>query len=293
MTNDYTTLYLIGNGFDLFHCLPTKYSDFHTFLKHNFPDLEEDLQEYFMLKCDVNYLWKSFEDDLQTFNNSYFFEHINEIDPLEEGFKLSQIYGLEDDLQQAVKELISKLKEAFFSWVDSIIIDDVPSKCVLKSNSFFISFNYTMVLEEIYKIPTERILHVHGDVINDFEELIFGHGASYEEEETFDKNGEPTRTPFTNALSISKNPLYSLQKKVDAIISGNLEKFESFKDVKEIIVLGHSLGDVDIPYFKKISFYAKNAFWRVSFYNDDEEVEFKSKLQSIGINEGKIQMFKL
>ena len=45
-------------------------------------------------------------------------------------------------------------------------------------DSFFINFNYTDVLEGLYKILEERVLHIHGRSSKS-EHLIYGHNNSF------------------------------------------------------------------------------------------------------------------
>lgn len=45
-------LFIIGNGFDLYNGLKTRYSDFHSFISKNCNDLENDIENYFSFKVD-------------------------------------------------------------------------------------------------------------------------------------------------------------------------------------------------------------------------------------------------
>ena len=55
------------------------------------------------------------------------------------------------------------------------------------------------------------------------------------------------------------------------IISQNNDFFDSLTNIRQIIVLGHSLNDVDLPYFDKIiQATGKNALWKFSFYNKED-----------------------
>ena len=63
-------LYIIGNGFDLAHRLPTQYWDFRTYLENLYPDfLNSFEQHYYIYPKDAdeykkNLLWNSFESNL-------------------------------------------------------------------------------------------------------------------------------------------------------------------------------------------------------------------------------------
>lgn len=60
-------LFIVGNGFDRAHDLPTSYWDFRTFLETNYPDfLESFEQHYYIVSNDSeefkrNLLWNDFE----------------------------------------------------------------------------------------------------------------------------------------------------------------------------------------------------------------------------------------
>ncbi|WP_282133009.1 AbiH family protein [Cellulophaga baltica] len=53
-------LYIIGNGFDIYHGINSKYSNFKYYVEENDNDLYEMLEEYF----DTDSLWSDFEETL-------------------------------------------------------------------------------------------------------------------------------------------------------------------------------------------------------------------------------------
>ena len=66
------------------------------------------------------------------------------------------------------------------------------------------------------------------------------------------------------------------------------------KDITEIIVLGHSLNDIDILYFKEISKRTRpDAKWVVSYYEAEELNTHKNKIINIGIETSRISMIKI
>ena len=70
------------------------------------------------------------------------------------------------------------LQYCFEKWVDNCQKSITAPKYIHieKEDSFFINFNYTDVLEMLYKIPEERVLHIHGRS-SKHERLIYGHNA--------------------------------------------------------------------------------------------------------------------
>lgn len=283
-------LFVIGNGFDLYHDLPTSYNDFNKFVIENRPDLENTFEEYFKLSTNKDYLWTDFENDLGSFDSNTFFNDINQIDVLDEKFRPSFIYSLEDDLEQETKILINNVREAFEDWLTEISLESTKRKLCLDEKSIFLNFNYTLTLEEVYQIPSEKVLHIHGDIENNQESFIFGHNKNLKLEPNFDKNGESNRAPFSDSEDNAKYPFFALQKPVKDIMRECDSFFKNLKEINQIIILGHSLNSSDIPYFKRIKKHAPEAAkWKISFYSDDEKATHLKSLQKIGIEESRIE----
>lgn len=57
-------LYIIGNGFDIGHGIPCKYSDFYTYLERNREDVLEEMGQYYYVDSDSE-LWSDFERGLE------------------------------------------------------------------------------------------------------------------------------------------------------------------------------------------------------------------------------------
>ncbi|SDI14090.1 bacteriophage abortive infection AbiH family protein [Chryseobacterium jejuense] len=287
-------LYIIGNGFDLYHDLPTSYNDFHQFVIENHQDLENTFEEYFQLSYNDKCLWKDFENDLGTFDWKAFSDEINQIDVLDDNFRPSFIYGLEDDLEQETKILVNSIKEVFEDWLTDLNLEYTKRKLLLEEDSIFLNFNYTLTLEEVYQIPAGKILHIHGDVENNLGDLTFGHNKSLKTQPEFDSDGETTRTQFSDSEANAQQPFYALQKPVDDVLSENESFFKNLRETNEIIILGHSLNSVDMPYFANIKKYVvESSRWKVSFYSDGEKATHLNSLQKIGIDESRIEFFKM
>lgn len=287
-------LYIIGNGFDLYHKLPTKYADFHKFILQCQAKVQVLFDTYFQLKFDKEYLWTDFENDLGTFKWRTFYEDINNIDVLDDHFKPSSIYSLEDNITQETDEMIDLIREAFENWLSSISLDFVTPNLTLDTSSKFLNFNYTMTLEEVYYVANENILHIHGDVENSQGSLIFGHNKRLKRSPKFDTHGESTRTLFSDSEDMTKYPFYAFRKPVTDIISENKDFFNYMVNVEEVIVLGHSLNSVDIPYFRKIEKICNAKIkWRISYFNDLSKAKLLTSFQKIGVATDRIEFFKM
>lgn len=270
------SLYIIGNGFDRYYGLPSRYADFHLYVKDYYPELLEKMERYFDLS-EEDQLWRSFEEDLCHYDSGDFLDTYNHIDVTAESFKYSELYGMTDEVDEESGSLVEEIREAFITWVESFnfpeLSESIYDPLNLDVTARFINFNYTDTLEELYQVPKDRILYIHNNANAGDGELIFGHAQEKDDKEvpTFDEDGEPTRTPFTDAENASRAPFYELQKDTKAVLKQHRACFKSLKDVEEVIILGHSLGKVDWPYFRAITKLAPQAQWKLSYYGEGEK----------------------
>jgi len=278
-------LYVIGNGFDLLHDLPTKYEHFYRFAE----ELLDEISEFYNLTISNGGLWKDFENDLGKFSWRSFYSTHNHIDVTAENFKPSMLYCLQDDLENESDDHVASIRSRFEEWINDIDISVAKKTMDICFESRYLSFNYTSTLQHVYKIDPKQILHIHGNAQN-YDDLIFGHGITIEKEPDFDEDGEPTRTPFSDAEGASMYPLYALQKPVEELLRQHEDFFQSLSYVDNVIVIGHSLSPVDLPYFKRIAECAQNAVWTFYYYNPSLVEEFREKLIECGICSSKIEL---
>jgi hypothetical protein len=73
-------------------------------------------------------------------------------------------------------------------------------------------------------------------------------------------------------------------KPTEKIIEANIDKFEKLSEVRDVYVLGHSMADVDMPYFEKImASVLRKAAWRVSYFGDDERESHATQLKGLNV----------
>ncbi|MGJ1318751.1 bacteriophage abortive infection AbiH family protein [Sphingobacterium spiritivorum] len=294
-------LYILGNGFDLHHKLKTRYADFHDFLRVHNQDIEFALEMYFNFQVDSNYLWKCFEDDLAHYNYQEFFDAHNGIDIMSESFKPSECYGLEDEIIESTDSFVGRIRSSFEDWLLSI---EYPSPRDLSNDilldldpkALFLNFNYTDTLTELYGISRDRILYIHNNASDQFGDLIFGHGQDQEDEpedNEIDENGDSNRTMFTDSERASRYPFYALKKDTESVLKNNRDFFRSLKDVSEIIVLGHSYGYVDLPYFKEVKDNIKKSKWKMAYYSQSDFVNCQTAIEICEIPRDQIEMIRI
>ncbi|MUK79125.1 hypothetical protein GNP84_19830 [Aliivibrio fischeri] len=278
-------LYIIGNGFDLWHGLPTSYSQFYDFAKETLDDVEN----YYLFDLHDHEPWHDFENALGAFCWEDFYDYHNEVDIQSDDFKPSHIYGLEDELTEQTDLHVESIKESFLNWVEQIDVNKANEKMVFPENSHFINFNYTSSLQLIYGIENEKIFHIHGQAKTS-DELIFGHGKHIVNKPEIDENGESTRSMFSDAESAAKYPLFALRKPVDELLEQYNSFFEQLHDIEKIVVIGHSINVIDLPYFKRLAEQLPTTKWKVCCYTENEKIEHLQKLINININKELISM---
>lgn len=192
------------------------------------------------------------------------------------------VYGLEDDITEQADNLVDVIRSQFHEWIESIPVEDADAKFDFRFPGQFISFNYTPLLQTVYEIPDDLVFHIHGSV-SEYDDLIFGHGESMEEEPEQDEYGDSNRTLFTDAEGAAKYPFCALQKPVDDILNRNLDYFESLNNIEAVVVIGHSFNEIDIPYIQKISEVALGSKWVVSQYSETEGKSHARQSEKCGV----------
>lgn len=301
------TLYIIANGFDLHHSIPSGYDDFQIWLKDKSPSLYEQVSTAF---GDLDYYekWCDFEESLASFEAAGFVEEIvrdNYPNPASDDFRDRDWHAAEIMAEGELKYLFKRIRKAFGLWVSDLKKDykkdHIGRKIHLDAkDAFFITFNYTSTLETLYQVPSEQILHIHGHAqkYEDWESLVLGHGKDYEDvKKDLNINVDNGEFPFVedNVSRVTVSIVANQRKPVEEIIASNKELFEQFKHVKEVNVFGFSWSDIDLPYIEKITSVidTKAVQWNVSYHSKDNKDEYKDKLCSLGIPVENIKMIKL
>lgn len=273
------TLYIIGNGFDLHHNLPTQYSDFSKYIQKKNVELYNTLENC----CKFDYKWRDFEDKLDTFS-------INSLSKYNEEFRKYDgvEYNLSAILVQAkerIRYLPNDLNNWIFETIDYPDLKDVEEPIDFQSEALFLTFNYTKTLENVYNIENKNIWHIHNfasKVISNkdnsfpdelqLSDIIVGYDENKKiSVPNFEFENQICGTNFEEILSW-------LKKKTHSIIKKNQTKFYQYNSVEKVIILGHSLGDCDIPYFQEIEKrISSGATFEISYYNDNAKQDLENQ----------------
>lgn len=274
-------LFVIGNGFDLFHNLKTGYKDFFDFSEKYYTGMLDELIEYFdHLEIDEN--WYDFEDSLSYLNDSKISEvlRVSKFGNLVEGIKAVEVYF------ESIKEVLDFLLLQWAFHISNNELDDTEQIFRFRETDEFITFNYTEILENIYSINSKRVLHIHGSASGDVGNLIYGHNNC----QFYDNIFEITRieSEQNNFMLDSESELsrkiameaMKLAKPVDRILDCNISKLTRKYD--EIAFIGHSYSKVDMAYFNSII--SENKKSKIIFHCHDEKTKLRL-FSAIDLNE--------
>jgi hypothetical protein len=294
-------LFIIGNGFDLAHGLPTTYEDFHQYLIRRYPEAEDlnvtfdissihtpdggelyDESEVasFLIKviseAEEYGQWSDFEASLGRLNlEEYLAEMASWLDD-DDDDDLWKRARRNEDTSRHFYRVVTKIHDIFPEWIDSIHLRGVkPKKSFMniidKKNDLFLTFNYTRVLEEIYEV--ENVFHIHGEQGGP---VIIGHGENRDEDFYYRYTGSEY---YLNDLH------KALRKDTEGVIRQSNIFFRGLKNIETIFSYGFSFSDVDLPYIRGImnSHNTKNVTWYLNnFDNEEKRARYQDKIRSCG-----------
>jgi hypothetical protein len=295
-----TTLYIIGNGFDRHHGIRSAYEDFGAFLKIHDSTIYGLIEEYFSI--DDEY-WSSFEARLANFDAHALKERASDflIPYSADEWRDSSHHDFQFEIERVVGALSRDLKSQFARWIRQLEVPDpttIPSKLLrLNTSATFLNFNYTGSLITLYGVRPDQLLHIHGSAADADNELILGHGWNAKDRRSFNHglDLEETDTREAEGNQIIDRYFEQTFKHTDRVIAAHQSFFEGLRETQQIIVMGHSLADVDLPYFEEIIRHVDGprVRWRVSYYLDDDPPKFRRQLERLGVPGHSVEFHRL
>lgn len=286
-------LYIIGNGFDLHHQIPSSYKAFGAYLGANDWETYDVVQRYFDVSAEF---WAEMEERLASLD----------IDTLIDDASSSLVsYGAEDwsdayhhdyqyEIDQVVAAVSSTLRLRFAEWIWQL---PLPSHSQISGlrlpidlSAIFLNFNYTPSLQQLYGVPDTNILHVHGKSGAPDSRLVLGHGWTppprskpKPDEYPYDEDYDETDVRITEGQQIIDRYFKETFKPTAQIIIDNFAFFNSLSNISKIFVIGHSVSDVDHPYFREVirNIDADHVRWQISYFGDPKDV--RKRVKKLGI----------
>lgn len=281
-------LFVIGNGFDLNLGLNTEYRDFYHYLKNNYPDFLLEMGEILWAENETDNLWCNFEKELAQVNFIPFTS--------EEGYKsdisIAELHNLTAEEIESWKKTLSN---CFKEWLFSSYKIPTHRNYNFSNDDYFLNFNYTPTLEDCFQVNRQHIMYLHGNIHDSGRDLIFGHGLDHDlmslcRDLNLVRNGELvcSLSQLNDLLAVDLL-LSSLRKPVDEIKKEMNQWLDTLPEITEIIVLGHSLGDVDMPYFVLLrSKVNRSTRWTFSYRTDSRKSRIYEKISYLHIHNFRI-----
>lgn len=319
------TLYIIGNGFDLYHGANSSFSHFKEYVKRKKYGLFMELESFFM----PHDLWSNFEANLALLNRTIplYAAEFMKPDPKKDfdDLKIADIIMPGDFAGGMLDELLKNIRMVFHRWILTVKLhhSNLNAKLWINDYARFINFNYTNFLESIYGIERERINYIHGYYLNKMGSLIVGHSTSHDKlfadwiesiKPEYDRMYINKKGKKYNKRDILYNaylnedyhdPIIEIAveriegyfgdslKDSDQIVKDNKEFFEQLGGIKYVYVLGHAISPVDARYYYEIINQNKDSSaikWVVTYHNNNAKETLSNNLIRLGVKNKQIEM---
>lgn len=319
------TLYIVGNGFDLYHGASSSFSHFKEYVKRKNYGLFMELESFFM----PHDLWSNFEANLALLNRNiplYAAEFMMP-DPKKDfdDLKIADIIMPGDFAGGMLDGLLTSIRMVFHRWILTVKLhrSKLTPKLWINDYARFINFNYTNFLESIYGVERQRINHIHGYYLDKMGSLIVGHNTSHDK--LFDDWIESIKPEYDRVYTNKKGKRYKKRdilyntylnedcydpimemaveriegyfgdslKDTEQIVKDNKEFFEQLGGIKYVYILGHSISPVDARYYYEIIKQNEDSSsikWVVSYYNDIAKETLRNNLIRLGVRSKQIEM---
>ena len=286
------TLYVIGNGFDRAHLMPVCYACFRNYLEGNKGKRSECDICMYRTKDSCNrkecYLLSLLTTAIEDKKNwSDFEESLAKMD-----FRVLNIYS-DFQFNKLIDNFGECLQEAFHSWVDNITIP--PKDCRIfdiDTKSYYLSFNYTMTLEEMYNVASSNIYHVHSS----FKEkqcsgrkYVIGHSSTDQQIlKNMESQIQDQDQHVVDDWSIALGRLRKESLSESHYVQDFLQKMKIIPS--QIKIIGHSFGRVDFDYFEVIRSLFPNAQWTYYYHDTKALCEALNNINQFKREKGNIDM---
>lgn len=283
-----TELFIIGNGFDRHHGLETSYGSFAQFAKDNSPSVYHHLSELFFASSEymgfeapqrndaqsvIYERWCDFETCLGRIDDEEFGQRSN--DGISE---YMQELGMEEYLVDEFVQNITGILDTFRDWVASISLPiSLQRNFTFAPSTLFVNFNYTETLETFYGVTADRIHYIHGRR-GTGEKLIVGHDSSPPRPQSKHDMPDMQFNPFYGYLQLTRKPVEIIEPKLRQWLT-------DISTIEKVSVRGHSLGTVDLPYFKAIAETFPLARWSFSYLSSKDLGSVKTFINNMHLEE--------
>lgn len=286
-------LYVIGNGFDLWHGIPSDLARFKQYVQATDPDVYREVEDYLPTREDWSDLERALADmdvDALIDNLGHFMDSYDAEDWSDAGH-----HDFQREVQNSVERLSTGLRLRFSEWIRRLPIPTPATAqkriATLDTDAVFFTFNYTNTLGSLYGVLPERVLYIHGCADLEDDDLVLGHAWNPQTRKSL--NDRPDIEDIDTRLREANNTINhyfsgTFKRSAD-LIKRHRGFFDALTDIEQVIVLGHSLSNVDAAYFVALLEQSSvaEATWRIACRSPEEWFEKKSRLANLGVNPSK------
>lgn len=265
-----SVLYIIGNGFDLFHGLRTGYSDYRDYLMEADPTVARAFESFqYIIEPSLDPAetrWSSIEESLELD-----YEGLLESALASYPLDLTKDNPGWDDprcfIDVETRFVDDFVKRDLQAWLSGIGLSQAICRVLLERDALFVTFNYTLLLEKRYDVAPDRVLHIHGELA-EAESTIGGGGLSraaglqfgspandpegvresleraYGDEEFYGAYFEPCVRELERYCGLAQKRLSDNYVALDRFLRG--------RSVDAVCVFGHCYDGVDLPYYRDV-----------------------------------------
>ena len=304
------TLYIIGNGFDLMHGVKSSFYAFRDSLGKN-SSLRGQLETFWTPED----IWADLENGLAHFNmdmmaQSFMVETwLDTYDAFDVEVGAAEFYAAVDGAASPMMEVCDELPGRLRKWIETLTIgtDDRPLKGLFVSGKV-LNFNYTEFVETLYDVPAADICYIHGcrrKVKGQPKEtLIVGHspGASDSSYELHEKERHGKETFHSLMVEVAQDRVIdlisecdrSLTKDSPSIIKAHSAFFDSLRNVTDIVVIGHSMSEVDWDYYREVASIveANKVHWYVGCHGLNDLGNMRRLMELLDVDKESITVFR-
>lgn len=294
-TDTKNKLFIIGNGFDVAHKMPTKFN----------LDFKKVAEKY-----EYQNFWEIYQtkdaDIWADFENLLGYPDFNSLEEIFTGYEPNYLSDRESDRDCIITQvdINGKLKDALYEFVNNaeVYLKNIHKleliTKIIDVNGYYINFNYTHTLEKIYEIPKYRVLHIHGEAGKDNLKLGYVENNFNPEKYVYDPRMKG-KGPFVDIQiedyikSIedyyTRTAYEELYKKCKSFSKEiNIKELEEFLNsnqcnINEIVVYGHSCA-IDFDYFDYLNSKYDNSSWTFYVYEDGQENNIKRLVEEYRIS---------
>ena len=286
-------LFIIGNGFDLYHGLATRYTDFIEYMKSHYPEeygwLYDSIRRYSLDYWDLigkgrdQIIWSDMENVLGSFEP---------LELLEEHRDWNTSEDYKGPASEEIRHLLNfgmNVNEYLHGWIKELNRDISSiqgrrwiSRLFEEKENLTLSFNYTLTIEKLYRKP---VLHIHG---RKREKLIMGHGNYNGGDIQSDNFG----INLVNERYV-KRYFHGTYKNCQKIMEKHAGFFSksTLGGIRKVYVLGHSLNNVDMPYIRRIlELIGREAEWRIVCYDEESRRQYQAAAEELFGNSRKYEV---